>query len=128
MGASRYGKILAALALFLALAPAVNGQGSLDAKAIQRDADAGKMVLEQWIKCTQAATAKLAITSQERAEVIATAVFGVCSSAQEALLQHFLRTHMTVPMADEYISKIKDKIREHIVAQAVVLRAKSPPD
>jgi hypothetical protein len=123
MGASRYGKILAAVAL-VALPLTAQGQGTFDQKAFQRDIDAGKVLIEQWIRCTQAATAKLASSSQESADVIAIAVFGVCSSSQEQLLQHFLRIKMTVPMADEYINKIKAKMREQIIAQAVTVRAK----
>lgn len=123
MGASCYGKILAAIILGFAFS--ASGQ-AFDQKAFQKDVDAGKVLLEQWIHCTQAATDKLANSSQETADIIAVAAFGVCSSSQERLLQHFLRGGMTVSMADDYISKIRAKMRDQIIAQTVTLRAKAP--
>jgi hypothetical protein len=44
--------------------------------ALQRDIAAGTVFMDQWIKCTQVATGKLAGSSQEGAEVVALAAFG----------------------------------------------------
>jgi hypothetical protein len=71
------------------------------------------------------AATKLAGSSQEGAEVVAIAVFGICSGFQERLYQHFLRTNMTVSSADDYTAKIRSKMREHIITQVVILRAQS---
>ena len=101
-------------------------KGHLDSAALQRDIAAGTALIDQWIECTQAATAKLAGSSQEGAEVVVVAVFGTCSGFQERLYQHFLRTKMTISMGDDYTSKIRAKMREQIIAQLVTLRAKSP--
>jgi hypothetical protein len=101
------------------------GQGSLDPAVLQRDIAAGNALVDRWIECTQVATAKLASSSQEAAEVVAVAVFGTCSGFQERLYQHFLRTKMTVTQSDGYIAKIRAKMREQIIAQVLTLRAKS---
>jgi hypothetical protein len=120
---SRAWQILAAIAL---LAQPAWGQGPLDPTVLQRDISAGNALVDQWIKCTQVATAKLAGSSQEGAEVVAVAVFGACSSFQERLYLHFLRTKMTVSQADDTTAKIRAKMREQIIAQVLTLRAKSP--
>jgi hypothetical protein len=120
---SRVWQILAAIIL---LAQPAWGQGSLDPAALQRDIAGGNALVERWIECSQAAAAKLANSSQEGAEVVAVAVFGACSGFQERLYQHFLRTKMTVGMADDYAAKIRAKMREQIIAQVLTLRAKSP--
>jgi hypothetical protein len=93
---------------------------------LQRDIVASKALVDQWIDCTLAAAAKLADSSQEGAEVVAVAVFGTCSSSQERLYQHLLRTKMTISQADVYTAKIRAKMREHIIAEVVTLRTKSP--
>ena len=116
-------QVLAAIAL---LAQPAWGQGPLDPAVLQRDVAAGNALVEQWIECTQIATAKLAVSSQEGAEVVAVAAFGTCSGFQERLYQHFLRTGMTITQADDYTAKIRAKIREHTIAQILTLRAKSP--
>jgi hypothetical protein len=123
MISSHVWKIPAAIAL---LAQPAWGQGSLDAAVLQRDIVASKALVDQWIDCTLAAAAKLADSSQEGAEVVAVAVFGTCSSSQERLYQHLLRTKMTISQADVYTAKILAKMREHIIAEVVTLRTKSP--
>jgi hypothetical protein len=120
---SRAGKILAAIIL---LAAPAWGQSRLDPAALERDIAAGDVLVEKWIACTQEATAKLAGSSQEGAEVVAVAVFGTCSGFQDRLYQHFLRTKMTVSQADIYTEKIRAKMREQIIAQVLTLRTKAP--
>ena len=119
----RVWQIFAAV-IFLS-APAA-AQGPLDPAVLQRDIAQGNTLIERWIHCTQAAAAKLATGSQEGAEVVSVAVFGACSSFQNDLFLHMLRTHMKVEMADDYMAKYKAKIREQIIAQVLTLRAKSP--
>jgi hypothetical protein len=120
---SRFGKILAAVIL---LAQPAWGAGIMDdPAAFERDIAAGNTLMDQWIKCTQAAAGKLAGSSQEGAEVVAVAVFGGCSGFQERFYQHLLRIKMTVSQADDLIAKIRAKMREQIIAQVLTLRAKS---
>jgi hypothetical protein len=120
---SRVLQILAAITL---LTQPAWSESPLDPARLQRDIAAGNALVDQWIECTRAATAKLAVSSQEAAEVVAVAVFGTCSGFQEQLYQHFLRTKMSINLADDYTQKIRAKMREQIVAQVLTLRAKSP--
>jgi hypothetical protein len=55
---SRVWKILAAIALLAQ--PAWSQGTTLDIAELQRDIAAGNALVEQWIGCTQGATAKLA--------------------------------------------------------------------
>jgi hypothetical protein len=64
---SRVWKMLAVMAL---LAQPAWGQGFMDPVEFQRDLAAGNALVDQWIRCTQGATAKLAGSSQEGAEVV----------------------------------------------------------
>jgi len=121
---SRVWKILVAITL---LAPPAWGAGFMDPVEFQRDIAAGDALAEQWIRCSQGAAAKLASSSHAGAEVVAVAVFGVCSGSQARLYQHFLRTKMTVSQADLYIAKIRAKMHDHIIAQVLTERASSPP-
>ena len=86
----------------------------------------GNALMDQWIVCTRVATAKLAGSFQEGAEVVAVAVFGGCSGFQERFYQHLLRIKMTGSQSDDLTAKIRAKMREQIVAQVPTLRAKSP--
>ncbi|MBP1092976.1 hypothetical protein [Bradyrhizobium diazoefficiens] len=119
----RFWPTFAAIAL---LAQPAWGQGPIDPGTLQRDIAAGDALVDKWIECTRIATAKLAGSSREGAEVIAVAVFGACAGFQERLYQHFLRTKMTVKQADDYTEKIRGKLREQIVAQVVTLRTETP--
>jgi hypothetical protein len=118
---SRIWKVLAAITL---LAQPAWGAGFMDPAEFQRDIAAGNALMDQWIKCTQVATGKLAGSSQEGAEVVTVAVFGGCSGFQEKFYLHLLRTKMTVGQADDLTAKIRAKMREQIIAQVLTLRAK----
>jgi 3-oxoacyl-(acyl-carrier-protein) synthase len=111
---SRVWQILATICL---LSLPAWGAGFMDPATFERDVAAGNALMDQWIKWTQVAAAKLAGSSQEGAEVVAVAVFGGCSGFQERFYQHLLRIKMTVSQADDLIAKIRAKMHDQIIAQ-----------
>jgi hypothetical protein len=119
----RIWKVLAAITL---LTQPAWGAGFMDPAVFEREIATGNALMDQWIVCTRVATAKLAGSSQEGAEVVAVAVFGGCSGFQERFYQHLLRIKMTVSQSDDLTAKIRAKMREQIIAQVLTLRAKSP--
>ena len=100
----------------------------LDAEKIVRDSDEASALTDKWIRCTRAVSHKLATTSDEPVETVMLATFGSCSQLEQDYYLRLLKGGMSVDQADELKAYARQTVREHMAADVLASRARTPAE
>lgn len=107
--------------------PAPQAVPSFDGNKMAEDVKNGSVLTERWIRCTQAYSRKLALSSQESAATIIRATFGACSSLEEDYFLYMLKHGMNLEVSENTKRRIRVIAEEHMTSDILTLRAAPPP-